>query len=67
MPAIILALLQAAATLLPEIADAMPSIEAVINGTASATDLTALETLTATLNEQAAQAESAAGATGPTC
>lgn len=66
MPAI-LAILTAAAALLPEIEQALPIAENMLNGgTPSAADLATLESVTAALNAQAAAAETAAGATGPT-
>jgi hypothetical protein len=66
MPAI-LALLSAAAALLPAIEEALPIAENMLSGgTPSAADLATLESITAALNAQAAAAETAAGATGPT-
>lgn len=63
----ILALLTAAAALLPEIQTVLPIAENMINGgTPSAADIAALQSVTATLNAQATAAETAAGATGPT-
>ncbi len=67
MPVAILALIQAAAALIPEIAQVVPIIENMVSGgTPSAADIATLENVTATLNTMAASAESAAGATGPT-
>ena len=67
MPAALLALIQVAATLLPELAQVVPIVENMVNGgTPSDADIATLEAVTATLNAQASAAETAAGATGPT-
>jgi hypothetical protein len=66
MPAI-LAILTAAAALLPEIEQVLPIAENMLSGgTPSAADLATLEAVTTSLNAQGAAAETAAGATGPT-
>lgn len=62
----LLALLAAAAALIPEISQALPIAENMLNGgTPSAADIATLQAVTAALNAQAATAETAAGATGP--
>ena len=64
--ATILGLLQALAGLEPLAAEAVPIIQNLVaGGTPSAADIATLENITATLNEQAAAAETAAGATEP--
>ena len=63
----ILALLQAALAILPQAAQAVPIVESMIAGNVpSAADIATLLSVKAALDAQAATAEAAAGATGPT-
>lgn len=67
MPAAVLALIQAAAMLLPELAQVVPIIENMVKGgTPSDADIATLESVTTALNAQVSSAETAGGATGPT-
>lgn len=64
--AVILALIQAAAALIPEIAEALPAVEAALENTATEADVATMQSVTAALNDLATNQETAAGATGPT-
>lgn len=67
MPAVVLALIQAAAALLPELAQVVPIVENMVKGgTPSDADIATLQGVADALNAQAASAEDKAGAIGPT-